>query len=182
MKTVAIITSRWGSKRLPGKALVDIGGKPLLRHIVDSARQAKVDDVIVATSLNSQPIIDYCHENQIHYYAGSEDDVLNRIYQTALVNRADIIVYLWGDCPLIRNEDINKAIDMFTDQSMYLTLTTEYGVIAVMSFETLKQAWGSIESPHDREYFHDYMTNKAIISVDTSEDLERVRKIYADMQ
>ena len=43
----AIITSRINSKRLPNKALVDIGGKPMLRHIVDRARQAKLVDKVI---------------------------------------------------------------------------------------------------------------------------------------
>jgi 3-deoxy-manno-octulosonate cytidylyltransferase (CMP-KDO synthetase) len=49
-KAVGIIPARWGSTRFPGKALHEIAGKPLLRHVWDRCRRAKkLDHVIIAT-------------------------------------------------------------------------------------------------------------------------------------
>ncbi len=42
MKVIGCIPSRYASTRLPGKPLCDIGGKPMVLHIVEKARQAKV--------------------------------------------------------------------------------------------------------------------------------------------
>ena len=182
MKTVAIITSRWASTRLPGKALVDIGGKPMLQHIVDTARQAKVDEVVVATSVNSQPIIDYCEENKISCYAGSEDDILDRLYSVAFFIKADIIVRLWGDCPLISARRINKAIQMFQSSLTsynYLTCSDNTGAIAIMPFDLIKDAWINIRDSGHRHWIHTLLSKQGILSVDTQEDLERVREIYA---
>src|SRR3990167_9343109 len=102
MKTVCAITSRWFSQRLPGKALKKINGKPLIRHIVDRARQSKVDDVVVATTLRSPSISSYCIRNDINWYAHPNDeDVLGRLVGVADSYSADVIVYMWGDCPFI---------------------------------------------------------------------------------
>ena len=50
MSVVAIIPARFGSTRLPGKPLADIGGKPMIQHVYESAAKARVlDRVIVAT-------------------------------------------------------------------------------------------------------------------------------------
>ena len=50
MSVVAIIPARFGSTRLPGKPLAQIGGRPMIQHVYESAAKAKVlDRVIVAT-------------------------------------------------------------------------------------------------------------------------------------
>lgn len=49
-RVVVVIPSRYGSTRLPGKALVDLAGKPLVQHVYERARRAAgVDAVYVAT-------------------------------------------------------------------------------------------------------------------------------------
>ena len=40
MSVVAIIPARYGSTRLPGKPLADIGGKPMIQHVYESASKA----------------------------------------------------------------------------------------------------------------------------------------------
>src|SRR6266516_2489089 len=50
MAVVAIIPARYGSTRLPGKPLAEIGGKPMIQHVYESASKARVlDRVLVAT-------------------------------------------------------------------------------------------------------------------------------------
>ena len=50
MKTVCIIPARYASSRLPGKPLLEIAGKPMIRHVVEQVRQARrVDRILVAT-------------------------------------------------------------------------------------------------------------------------------------
>ena len=50
LRIVAVIPARYHSTRLPGKALADIAGRPMIEHVYRRARRAAgVDDVIVAT-------------------------------------------------------------------------------------------------------------------------------------
>lgn len=47
---IAIIPARGGSKRIPGKNLKDLGGKPLLRYAVDSALNSEVFREVIVSS------------------------------------------------------------------------------------------------------------------------------------
>jgi len=62
---IGIITARYNSKRLPGKALLDIGGKPVIRHIYDTV--SSIIDTYVLTSRDSKPIVDYCMDNNLNF-------------------------------------------------------------------------------------------------------------------
>jgi spore coat polysaccharide biosynthesis protein SpsF len=102
-KCDAIIQARMGSSRLPGKALIFLEGKPVLQHIIERLRRSKyIDDVIVATTTNEadNPIIELCQSLNCSFYRGSEEDVLQRVLDTALHYKTDIIVEVTADCPM----------------------------------------------------------------------------------
>ena len=97
MKTIAIIQARMGSKRLPGKVLEQIEKKPMLYHIVDRVKRvSQIEDIVIATSneKTDEPIVDFCVSNSIKYFAGSENNVLDRFYQAAnKYNIMDIYIF-----------------------------------------------------------------------------------------
>ncbi len=182
MKVVAIVTSRWQSTRLPGKALIDIGGKPMLQRIVDTARQSKyIDEVVVATTPSSVPIIQYCKGHNISFYVGSEEDILERLYKTAKQFEADVVVRLWGDAPLIESSQINSAIEYALtteDEIYYVSLSNNGGVVSVMPFTLLELSNTELRNEEDRHWFHKYLTDTKKLTVDIQEDLEKVREIW----
>lgn len=200
MKTIVIITSRWHSERLPGKALVDIVGKPMLWHIVNRARVA-VQNVVVATTPDSQPIIDFCEKEEILYFVGSEEDILDRLYRTAQHYKADVIVRVWGDSPLVDPDVIIAGLKQFnrTKLDYFYTQGLPQGInIAIMPFSTLKKAFLSLMPLHDRLWIHKYFVDhpeiykthilkhqldlsKVDLTVDTEKDLRFVRKIYREL-
>ena len=49
MSYSVIIPARYGSSRLPGKPLADIGGKPMIQHVYEQACKSRADKVIIAT-------------------------------------------------------------------------------------------------------------------------------------
>lgn len=104
MRTVAIIQARMGSSRLPGKSLMDLGGRPVLAWMTDAARRISgLDGVAVATSThaNDDPIAAFCAEAGVPCHRGSEQDVLSRYAAAARAEKADIVMRLTGDCPLL---------------------------------------------------------------------------------
>ena len=175
MPIVACITSRWNSKRLPGKALLKIQGKPLIRHIIDRAKQTKVDEVVVATTLSSPSIISYCIRNEIPYYAyQNEWDVLGRLNEVARSYKADIIVYLWGDCPFIDPVKIDAGIEYFLKTHNYFFDPSQ--PVAIMDTSLLIALSTQKLSRHKMEYIHDYIIKnviKPVIEINTREDLWR---------
>jgi len=184
MNTSAIITARYNSERLPGKVLLDIEGKPMLRHVYDSAR-ASLSSAVIATTAMSQPIIDYCDREGMTYYIGDEEDILDRLYQSATQFEADMVVRLWGDSPLISPHDIDYAISQQNKtQVIYYTYKTPFGCISVMPYSFLKYCWHNVTNPDDRHWIHNHMSkfgetagNDPIFTVDTQRDLDKVREI-----
>ena len=102
------------SKRLPGKVLMPLHGKPILQWVIEAAIGAKlVDQVVVATSTNKedQEIDIICNKlPRIPCFRGSLDDVLDRFYQAALHYEPIHIVRLTGDCPMLKAGIIDDTI------------------------------------------------------------------------
>ena len=115
-KIVALIEARMTSFRLPGKVLLPLAGIPSLECMISRIQGSHyLDDVVVATTVNIEdgPIEDLCLRIGCQYYRGSEDDVLQRVLDAAHEKKADLIVEITGDCPLIDHRHIDHLIDLY---------------------------------------------------------------------
>jgi len=113
---VALIQARMGSSRFPGKVLEDLSGRPMLWHVVHRVRGAgRVERVVVATTDRAvdDPIARFCAQENIACFRGDEQDVLDRFYQAARADHADVVVRITADCPLIDPEVIDKVVERF---------------------------------------------------------------------
>ena len=113
-RTVAIIQARMGSRRLPGKVMMKVGGRPLLAYLVERISKARtLDNIVVATTVNpcDNVIIEECERRGIPNFRGSEDDVLGRYVSAARACDADIIVRVTADNPLTDPDSIDRVVD-----------------------------------------------------------------------
>lgn len=114
--TVAIVPARLASTRLPGKALIEIAGKPMVCWVAERARAARnVDRVIVAT--DSRQIIDAVHSSGMEAVLTSPAHTsgTDRVAEVAAtIPGAEIIVNVQGDEPLISPQTIERAVDVMT--------------------------------------------------------------------
>ena len=114
--TLAIVQARMRSKRMPGKVLSKISGVPMLVHLLNrlSLSQA-VDYIVVATGPGdgNQPIREVCQDIGIDcpHIKRSENDVLGRYVDVARLYKADVVVRITGDCPLIDYETVDKVVN-----------------------------------------------------------------------
>lgn len=112
--TVAIIPARFASTRLPGKALLDIAGKPMICWVAERTRAASnVDRVIVAT--DREEIVEAVRTTGIEVVLTSEHHTsgTDRVAEVAAtIPDAEIIVNVQGDEPLISPETIERAVDV----------------------------------------------------------------------
>ena len=78
--TLCVVQARTGSTRLPGKVLQDLGGRPLLRFMLDRLADLRVDEVVVATSTldRDDAVVDVAWDAGRQVVRGSESDVLDR--------------------------------------------------------------------------------------------------------
>lgn len=168
MKIVAIIQARMGSTRLPGKILKKVLEKPLLEYQIERVKRAKlVDEIVIATTTNNseQPIIDFCEKHSILYYRGSEEDVLSRYYEAAKEYKADTIIRLTSDCPIIDPVVIDKIIEYYTDnQPLYnyvsntINRTYPRGYdTEVISYKALENVYQRATSKSEKEHVTSYV-------------------------
>jgi spore coat polysaccharide biosynthesis protein SpsF len=204
---VAIIQARMGSTRLPGKVLLDLLGEPMLARVVNRTRQSRMlNEVVVATTVqpDDEAIVRLCSKRCWPWFRGSEDDVLDRYYQAARKHKADVIIRITSDCPLIEPEIVDRVVQEFLERqpevdyasNTWPRRTFPRGLDAeVMRLDVLERAWHEDCNPAWREHVTPYIyrnpgrfrihnvINQVDYSamrwtVDTPEDLAFVRRIY----
>jgi len=119
MSVNAIIQARCGSTRYPNKVFALIDGKPLLWHVVNRLKYAqKIDDIIVATTVSEKDdkIEQWCKENNIHCFRGSEENVLNRYYSASEAFPSDYVVRITADDPFKEPNVIDAVITKLIEE------------------------------------------------------------------
>lgn len=207
LKYLAMIQARCGSMRLPNKVLKDLCGKPQLQRVIERVQRAKhVDEVMVVTSIEKTnlPILKLCAEIGVRVGTGSENDVLDRYYQTARLLKPDYVIRLTGDCPCFDAGLLDLAVEEMRPGADYMGMTSESFAdgldLEIMKFSALEKAWREAKQSFEREhvtqyvirhperftlqdfespvgYFGDYRW-----TVDEPEDFEVVRRIYEHFQ
>ena len=190
---IIMIQARTNSTRLKGKISEDIGGRPLIRHVIDTCRSTGMLCVVVVPV--KDPIIKQLKEWKVPYFEGSEDDVLARFYHCAVTYSAKAVIRVTADCPLLDLPYILYLARM-EGQVHYAEVRGIDGQdVELISMDALEFAHREAQTKEDREHVttfirgHESLRPQAIhtipffaekMSVDTKEDLKRVREIYAN--
>lgn len=203
MKTVILIAVRLHSKRLPGKALLRLGGKTLLEHLIDRLRLAEVpDDLVVCTSIHEDDrrIVELAKAIGVKWFAGSEDDVLDRFIRAAEREGARTIVRVTGDNPLTDLEIMDGMIRHHREENAEYTYTEDppRGTrCEVLELAAMKKAHELAEDPSQTEYMSLYFRQPDFFrvsrysvqdpalrrpnyrfTIDTPEDLKVLEMLY----
>jgi len=203
MRTVVILQARMESTRLPGKVLLPVIGIPMIELLLKRLSLARhVDQIILATSLEARnsPLVEHVEGLGYAVYRGSEQDVLDRYYQAACIYKADVIVRITGDCPLVDPEIVDTVITAFKESkvdyasNIYPPTYPDGLDVEVFTFSALVQAWQAASRVHEREHVTPYIREtgrfqlKNITSeedyscerwtVDEPDDFDVIRKIF----
>lgn len=124
---VALIPARYASTRLPGKPLLDIGGKPMIVRVVERARRAAaIQRVIVATDDERVFAAVQAAGEEVWMTSPEHRTGTDRLAEVAAQLDADIIVNVQGDEPLIEPATIDAAVaPLLTDTSIVMGTTCE---------------------------------------------------------
>lgn len=196
-----IIQARMGSSRLPGKIAADICGETVLRRVVRQCRAIRSSRRVRIAAPYHEEIETMAKAMGVPVFWGPEHDVLERYYLAAREFDADPIIRITADCPLLDPELCDKTVKLFNDGGCSYAAIGEgktfprgYGC-EVFSQYTLSLANELALSPYDREHVTSWMERNVRckyltqdidqshmnFSVDTLEDLNRVRAIYAKL-
>src|SRR5262249_8649089 len=113
MRIVVVVQARTASTRLPGKVLLPLAHRPLLYRMLERVLAAQTpSDVVVATTINGEDdaIVDVAEAAGVAWVRGHPTDLLDRHYAAAVECRADIVVKIPSDCPLIDPGVIDRVI------------------------------------------------------------------------
>ena len=181
MKIIAIVQARMGSSRFPNKVMQLINGLPLIGLLLHRlSKVKKIDQIVLATSTvpTNATLISYVETLGYLTYSGSEMDVLDRYYQIAKQEKADVIVRITGDCPLLDPELIEAIIDNFLESgkdyiSNSITPTFPDGLcVEVFSSHALNVCHQSATSPYDREHVTPYIRESSEFSIENYSNSE----------
>lgn len=195
-----------GSTRLPGKALADLNGAPVLQRVIERVKRAAlVDEVMVATSVREEDdvIVDLAGNLGVSIFRGSSPDVLMRYVGAAKASLADVVVRLTADCPLLDPDIIDKVILQLGNNdycSNVVRRSYPRGLdVEVMHRDVLERADRLASSQPSREHvtiaiyeerpelflirhvMDDEDNSDLNFCVDTEADLHYMRKLWRDI-
>jgi spore coat polysaccharide biosynthesis protein SpsF len=150
-----------GSSRLPGKPLIDLGGRTALDHLIGSLRQCRaLDDLIVATSTLRQNdvLTDEAQRLGVPVFRGDEDDVAHRLWQAGKSRGATAIARLTADDALMDPRVVDFMVTTFdragVDCATSLTSRSFPNgfVLSVMSLTAIERLSASSLTRTEREH------------------------------
>jgi len=202
MNIVAIVQARMGSTRFPNKVMKMVGGKPMISLLLERlSKSKKINTIMLATSDNENniPLIDYIESINYPVFIGSEKNVLERYYQAAKKENADVIVRITGDCPLIDSGIIDELIEKFIENDVDYSSNREPSTFPdgldaeVIKMAALERVHREADTDYQKEHVTPYIIHSEDFSkyylthskdlsnerwtVDEPEDLEVVREI-----
>jgi len=159
---------------------------------------------VIATTTNERDnaIVEFAKAENLKFYCGSEDDVLDRFYQASVLYGLETIVRVTPDCPMLDPDVMDIVISKFSEGnydyvSNVITPTFPDGLdTEVFSFQSLEKIWHEARLPSEREHVTAYILKHPELfrqfnvkregedlswmrwTVDTQRDLEFVNKIF----
>ncbi len=169
---LTIVQARTTSTRLPGKVLLPLAGKPLLVRMMERVTTTlNIGKVLIATTTDPEDdvIEELCMENNFEVFRGDRDDLLDRHYQAAKKYKADVVLKIPSDCPLIDPAVINKVVTYFLDSdtkfdyvsNLHPASYPDGNDVEVMTIQSLEYAWKNARRKMEREHTTPYIWENA---------------------
>jgi spore coat polysaccharide biosynthesis protein SpsF len=205
MRTVVTIQARLSSQRLPGKILRSLRGRPMLDYLLEGLAAARrVDGIVIATSDDSgdDETAAFAATRGIDCHRGSLEHVARRLLAAGESARADAIVRISGDSPLLDPAIVDRAVELFAIGGADIVSNVrprsfpKGQSVEVIALPALARAVAQMTLPDEREhvtpflYAHpelfplrafgaEHPRPEVQLSVDTPEDFARCEAILA---
>lgn len=202
-RVVAIVQARMSSRRLPGKVLKNVRGKPLLRYLIERLEHCReLQGIMIATSTDRRDDVleSYAQRERMDIYRGSIDNVAERMLGAAREASCDGFVRISGDSPLMDQALVDRAVRVFREKRPDLVTNVQTRTfpkgqsVEVIDVTAMQRACAEMSTERQREHvtpcFYENADSFDIaaitstkdygsvqLSVDTAEDLERFERI-----
>jgi spore coat polysaccharide biosynthesis protein SpsF len=199
-----------GSTRLPGKVLRPVFGKPILQHVIDRlAPSQKIQSVVVATTTNTEDdaIEQFCKQQEITCYRGSDWDVLERFAKAAEkcgAQHGDSVIRICCDNPIhswkvvdfVVTQFQRYKVDYFSNSNQEPNYLEDGVDVEVVSYDALMLAASNASLLSEREHVMPFVKNSKRfklgwrkandayhykLSVDTENDLRLAEQIFQEL-
>jgi len=163
MRIVVVVQARTASTRLPAKVLMPLANRPLLRRLLERVLAANSpSDVVVATTLDrgDDVIGMIAREAGVACFRGHATDLLDRHYRAARTFRADVVVKIPSDCPLVDPQVIDRVIGDYATHASHADFVSNLhpatypdgNDVEVIPCAVLETAWVEAAEQHEREH------------------------------
>jgi spore coat polysaccharide biosynthesis protein SpsF (cytidylyltransferase family) len=200
---VCIIQARMASQRFPGKVMEDIGGKTTIQRVVERIVTTGLEVAVALPPDGNNALANHLQRIGANHYRWPvpENDVLGRYAACAREYKADVVVRITGDCPLVDPVAIQGQVKRLLDtgamyvSNIYPVRTVPSGFdVEVFTATALYVADALATNPDDREHVtpwiqqmfatettvtaaHGAWPQRPHLSLDTPEDLALIRRV-----
>lgn len=203
---LAIVQARLGSGRLPGKVLAELGGVPMLGRVLERLRRcASLDEIAVAIpeGAHDDALCEVAARHEAVVVRGPTDDVLTRFLLAARARRADVVVRVTADCPLLDPDVVDEVVSALSPRVDFASNTHQRTFprgldVEALHRDTLERLARLATTPATREHVTSLVLERPELfcvaqvcaaadasdlrwTVDTPEDLALVRRLYAEL-
>lgn len=182
MKTAVFIPVRTKSTRLPGKAMLEVNGRPIIEYLIERVKSASKPDLIVictTTNPEDRALAPIAARNNIEIFRGSEKDILDRYLQAADKFGVDFIVNVDGDDIFCDPEYMDKVVETFikTDADYIECHGLPFGAApSGVKVEALKKVCRMKNEDNTETGWKRFFTDSGLFyvaSIEASEDLRQ---------
>lgn len=171
MRTLVVVQARMGSRRLPGKVLLPLAGKPLLERQLERISAARFPfQLCVATSHlpEEEPIRELCRRIAVPVISDHPTDLLQRHLVAGRTFSADAVVKIPSDCPLIDAGVVDRVLEHYAARADRVDFVTNLhppswpdgNDVEVMPMRVLEVAATEARKPFEREHTTPFIWDK----------------------
>lgn len=148
--------------------MMTLRGAPLLLRMIQRVTAVTIEaELVVATTTRKEDdaIQDLCKQSNVKCFRGHPTDLLDRHYQVGLKERADVVIKIPSDCPLIDPKIIDKVVGFYEANAEKYDFVSNLhppsypdgNDVEVVPFHVLDLAWHEAKRPLEREHTTPYI-------------------------
>ena len=171
-----VLAARTSSKRLPGKALLTLGGIPMIEFIINRIKGSNLGGQLIFATTNNKTddyLAKFVENLCVHVFRGDENDLVKRYLDIAEKYSLEYLVRITGDCPFIDSFSLDyclSQIDQKLDFDLWTTKNTfptglDFEVINCLSLQKAKKEMTVNEKEHlTLSFYNNQIEKKYIIN------------------